>query len=69
MTEHTYGVSEIVGTATTSVDDAIRNGISKASRTVRNLAWFEVVDVRGHIVDGAVGHVQVTMKLGFRIDE
>lgn len=69
MTEHTYGVSEIVGTATTSVDDAIRNGIAKASNTVRNLAWFEVVDVRGHIVDGEVGHVQVTMKLGFRIDD
>jgi len=68
MPEHTYKVTEIVGTSATGVDDAIRNGVSKASKTLRNLDWFEVVGVRGHLVNGAVGHYQVTMKLGFRID-
>lgn len=69
MPENTYKVTEIVGTSTSGVDDAIRNGVSKASKTLRNLDWFEVVGVRGHLVNGAVGHYQVTMKLGFRIDD
>jgi dodecin len=68
MSDNTYKVTEIVGTSAQGVDDAIRNGISKASQTLRNLDWFEVVGVRGHLVNGAVGHYQVTMKLGFRID-
>jgi dodecin len=69
MAEHTYKVTEIVGTSAEGIDDAIRNGVNKASQTLRNLDWFEVVGVRGHLVDGAVGHYQVTMKLGFRIDD
>ena len=68
MSDNTYKVTEIVGTSAQGVDDAIRNGIGKASQTLRNLDWFEVVGVRGHLVDGGVGHYQVTMKLGFRID-
>ncbi len=68
MSDNTYKVTEIVGTSAQGVDDAIRNGIGKAAQTLRNLDWFEVVGVRGHLVDGAVGHYQVTMKLGFRID-
>ena len=68
MSDNTYKVTEIVGTSAQGVDDAIRNGISKAAQTLRNLDWFEVVGVRGHLVDGGVGHYQVTMKLGFRID-
>ena len=68
MSDNTYKVTEIVGTSTQGVDDAIRNGIGKAAQTLRNLDWFEVVGVRGHLVDGGVGHYQVTMKLGFRID-
>lgn len=69
MPDNTYKVTEIVGTSATGVDDAIRNGVNKAAQTLRNLDWFEVVGVRGHLVDGAIGHYQVTMKLGFRIDD
>ena len=69
MAGNTYGISEVVGTSETSIDDAIRGAITKASQTVRNLDWFEVLHVRGHIVDDKPGHFQVTMKLGFRIEE
>ena len=69
MADNTYKVTEIVGTSTNGVDEAIRNGVSKASQTLRNLDWFEVVGVRGHLVDGGIGHYQVTMKIGFRIDD
>lgn len=68
MSGHTYGVSEVVGTSDESVDAAIRSAIGKASETVRHLDWFEVMSVRGHVVDGTVGHFQVTLKLGFRIE-
>lgn len=68
MSNHTYGVSEIVGTSTDSVEAAIRNGIAQAGSTVRNLDWFEVTQVRGQIKDGDVQHFQVGMKLGFRIE-
>ena len=64
----TYKVTEVVGTSPTGIDEAIRNGIAKADLTLRNLNWFEVSDIRGHIVEGNVGHFQVTMKLGFRLD-
>lgn len=67
MPNHTYGLSEIVGTSPLSIDDAIRNGIERASRTVRNLDWFEVVAIRGQLDNGMVAHHQVHMKLGFRI--
>lgn len=68
MPANTYGISEIVGTSETSIDDAIAGAISRANTTVRNLDWFEVQQVRGHIVDGQVAHYQVTLKLGFRIE-
>lgn len=66
--DRTYKVTEVVGTSTEGIDAAIRNGITKANQTLRNLNWFEVSDIRGHIVDGGVGHFQVTMKLGFRLE-
>ena len=69
MTGRTYGVTEIVGTSNDGVEDAIRSGVARASRTVRNLDWFEATEIRGHIVDGTVEHFQVTMKVGFRIEE
>ena len=69
MSDNTYKVTEIVGTSANGVDEAIRNGIGKASQTLRNLDWFEIVGVRGDILNGAVGHYQVTMKIGFRIDD
>jgi len=69
MAEHTYRVTEIVGTSGSSVDDAIRNGIGRAAQTLRNLDWFETMEIRGHIVDGHIEHYQVTMKVGFRLDD
>ena len=69
MSAHTYKLTEIVGTSETSMDDAITNGITKAAQTLRNLDWFEVTNVRGHLADGAIGHFQVTMKVGFRLDD
>ncbi len=68
MSEHTYKKVEIVGSSKTGVDDAIKNAIDKASKSLKNLDWFEVIDTRGHIVDGAVAHFQVTLKVGFRLD-
>lgn len=69
MSEHTYRVTEIVGSSSESTDAAIRNAVERASRTVRNLDWFEVTEVRGHIVDGRVEHYQVGLKVGFRLDD
>lgn len=69
MSDHTYGVTEIVGTSPDSVHQAIRNGISRASQTVRNLDWFEVGEIRGYIAEGEVAHFQVQMKVGFRIED
>ena len=62
-------MTEIVGTSGESVEDAIRNGVRRASQTLRHLDWFEVTEVRGHIVDGEVGHFQVGMKVGFRLED
>ena len=69
MTDRTYRVTEIVGTSPEGVDQAIRNGIGRANATLRNLDWFEVTEIRGHLVDGAVDHFQVGLKVGFRLDD
>jgi flavin-binding protein dodecin len=69
MSNHTYRVIEIVGTSSDGVDAAIRSGLARAAQTMRALDWFEVDSVRGDLVDGAVGHVQVTMKVGFRLED
>ncbi|GAQ51102.1 dodecin [Streptomyces acidiscabies] len=69
MSNHTYRVTEIVGTSPESVDQAVRNGVARASRTLRNLDWFEVTQVRGQIENGEVAHWQVGLKVGFRLDE
>ncbi|MDX2706778.1 dodecin family protein [Streptomyces sp. PA03-6a] len=68
MTDHTYRVTEIVGSSSEGLDAAIRNGLSRASETLRNLDWFEVTQIRGHLADGQVGHFQVGLKVGFRIE-
>ena len=68
MANHVYRLSEIVGSSQTSVDDAIRNAISKAAETVRNIEWFEAQEIRGQVVDGDVAYFQVAVKLGFRVD-
>ncbi|TXS52408.1 dodecin [Streptomyces sp. t39] len=69
MSNHTYRVTEIVGTSPDGVDQAIRNGITRASQTLRGLDWFEVTQVRGHIVDGEIEHYQVGLKVGFRLED
>ena len=69
MSDHVYGLSEVVGSSTTSVDDAIRSAIRKAARTVRNIEWFEAKEIRGQVVDGDVAYFQVTVKFGFRIED
>lgn len=68
MADHIYSVSEIVGTSSEGVDEAIKNGVSAAAQTLRNLDWFEVKEIRGHLQDGAIADWQVTIKLGFRLE-
>jgi dodecin len=67
--DHTYRVTEIVGSSPEGIDQAIRNNITRANATLRQLDWFEVTEIRGHLVDGQVGHFQVTMKVGFRLED
>ncbi|MFB7665076.1 dodecin [Kitasatospora sp. NPDC056138] len=69
MSDHIYRVTEIVGSSQESIDAAIRNGVDRAARTLRNLDWFEVVQVRGHIEDGQIKHFQVGLKVGFRLED
>ncbi len=69
MANRTYRVTEIVGTSTEGVDDAVRNGVARASQTLRHLDWFEVTQIRGQIDDSSVRHWQVGMKLGFRLED
>ncbi|MCA1323939.1 dodecin [Herbaspirillum sp. alder98] len=65
---NTYKVIEIVGSSPTGTDDAIRNAIADAGKTVKHIDWFEVVETRGHVENGNIGHFQVTLKLGFRLE-
>lgn len=65
---HTYKKLELVGSSKISIEDAITNAIDECSKSIKNMDWFEVVETRGHIVDGKVGHFQVTLKIGFRIE-
>ena len=67
--DHTYKITEIVGTSTEGIDAAIRSGVARAAESIRHLDWFEVTQVRGHLADGQVAHFQVTMKVGFRIED
>jgi len=69
MTNRTYRVSEIVGTSPEGIDQAIRNAIARASRTLRHVDWFEVTQVRGQVKDGDVEHFQVGLKVGFRLED
>lgn len=69
MSNRTYRVTEVVGTSPDGIDDAIRNAVKRASTTLRHLDWFEVTQVRGHVVDDEVEHFQVGLKLGFRLED
>ena len=69
MPAHTYKIVELVGSSPAGTDDAIRNAIAKAGQSIRHMDWFEVVETRGRIMDGKVAHYQVTIKVGFRIED
>ncbi|HEY2520279.1 MAG TPA: dodecin [Streptosporangiaceae bacterium] len=69
MADHIYSISEIVGSSPVSVDDAIKGAIDRAAQTLHNLDWFEVTNIRGHIEDNRLSHYQVTLKIGFRLDD
>lgn len=69
MSAHTYKLVELVGSSPNSVDEAIRNAIEKASRSIRHMDWFETTEIRGHIADGKVAHFQVKLKVGFRLED
>jgi flavin-binding protein dodecin len=68
MSDHIYKHIELTGSSTTSSDDAIRNAVSRAAQTVRNMRWFQVTEMRGHIEGDGVAHWQVTVKIGFTLD-
>jgi flavin-binding protein dodecin len=68
MSNHVYKLVELVGSSSTGTDDAIRNAIETASKTLRHIDWFQVVETRGHVADGKVAHFQVTLKVGFRLE-
>jgi flavin-binding protein dodecin len=69
MSKHVYKKLELVGSSSVGVEDAISNAIARCGESVRNLRWFEVTQVRGEIADGKIAHYQVTMKIGFTLDE
>jgi dodecin len=68
MSDHVYKKLELVGSSQTSIDDAVKNAIGLASKTIRNMRWFEVTEMRGHIEDNKINHWQVTVKVGFTLD-
>ena len=68
MKDHVYKILELVGSSENSIEDAIQNALTRASKTIRDMKWFEVVQTRGHIENGAVGHYQVTLRVGFTLE-
>lgn len=68
MDQHVYKIVEIVGTSGSSIEDAIQTGITRAAQSLRKIGWFEVLETRGHVVDGRIDHFQVTMKVGFTLE-
>ncbi|MCB1874642.1 MAG: dodecin domain-containing protein [Chromatiales bacterium] len=69
MSDHVYKYIELVGSATTTIEDAIANALARAHKTVHNMEWFQVTETRGHIVGGKVAHYQAVIKVGFRLDD
>lgn len=69
MTDHAYKVVEIVGSSSKSIEEAIDNALARAAKTLENLRWFEVTDTRGHVENGRVAHYQVTLKIGFTLND
>ncbi len=68
MSDHIYKKIELVGSSPESIEDAVKNALAKASNSLRNLRWFEIIETRGHVEDGKIGHWQVTIKVGFTLD-
>lgn len=69
MTDHVYKLTEVIGSSKTSIEDAVQQAVTRASKTVRNMRWLQIVETRGHIDEGKVSHWQVTIKIGFTIDD
>jgi dodecin len=69
MSDHVYRIIQIAGSSGKSIEDAIQNAIGRASQTLRQVGWFEVMETRGHVEDGKVAHYQVTLKVGFTLDD
>ena len=69
MSDHVYKSIELTGSSSTTVEDAVQNAITKAAKTMRNMQWFQVLETRGHIADNKVAHWQVTLKIGFRLED
>jgi flavin-binding protein dodecin len=69
MNDHVYKITELTGSSPTSIEDAVNQAVARASKTLRNLRWFEVTDTRGHLDNGKVAHWQVTIKIGFTLDD
>jgi hypothetical protein len=68
MSKHVYKTLELTGSSPSGVEDAVQSALAKAHETVRNMQWFEIIETRGHIVEGKVAHWQVTMKVGFTLE-
>jgi dodecin len=69
VSDHVYRLSEIVGSSSNSVEEAIRTAVAKAAETVRNIEWFQTEEIRGQVVDGGVAYFQVRLKIGFRVED
>ena len=69
MNDHVYKTTELVGSSTTSIEDAVNQAIGRANKTLRHMGWFEIVDTRGHIEGGKIAHWQVTVKIGFTLED
>ena len=69
MSDHVYKSIELTGSSSSTVEDAVQNAIAKAAKTMRNMQWFQVLETRGHITDNKVAHWQVTLKIGFRLED
>jgi len=69
MGDHVYKTTELVGTSTSSIEDAVNQAVERAGKTLRHMGWFELLETRGHLENGKVAHWQVTLKIGFRLDD
>lgn len=69
MSDHVYKITELTGSSAKGIEEAVQNAVTRAAKTVRNMRWLEVVETRGHLQDGKVAHWQVTVKIGFSLED